>query len=273
MAGRVETAAAELGLRDLVGNALQIAVGISVHPHPEIERRAQEVIDRCWQMGERNPVLLIHDVGAGGLSNAIPEAVDHSKHGAQIELREIANAERGMSPMAIWCNEAQERYVLIVAAERVDEFKMLCERERCPVSVIGALTENEQLIVNDCEFDNRIVDMPMSMLLGNPPKLTREVARVAATETGLDLSGIALQEAALRVLRYPAVADNSFLIHIGDRSVGGLSARDQLVGPWQVPVSDVAITLAYSHRNHAWMYRDRSGSGEGTRSARSWSNQ
>ena len=210
--------------------------------NPEIERRAQEVIDRCWAMGRENPILLIHDVGAGGLSNAVPEAVDHSKRGAEIELREVDNAEPGMSPMGIWCNEAQERYVLIIGPERIEEFEALCRRERCPVSVIGTLTEDEQLIVNDREFDDRIVDMPMSMLFGNPPKLTREVERVALDSTTLDLSGIELQEAALRVLRYPAVADKSFLIHIGDRTVGGLSARDQLVGPWQVPVSDVAIT-------------------------------
>jgi len=210
--------------------------------NPEIQRRAQEVIDRCWQKGNDNPILLIHDVGAGGLSNAVPEAVDHSKHGAQIELREIDNAERGMSPMGIWCNEAQERYVLIVADERVDEFVALCERERCPVYVIGTLTDDGTLVVNDREFDNSPVDMPMDMLLGNPPKMTRDVERVAVPETRLDLSGIELQEAVSRVLRFPAVANKGFLIHIGDRTVGGLSVRDQLVGPWQVPVSDVAIT-------------------------------
>ena len=212
--------------------------------NPEMERRAQEVIDRCWQMGSNNPILLIHDVGAGGLSNAVPEAVDHSRHGAQIELRDIANAERGMSPMGIWCNEAQERYVLIVGDDRIEEFEALCERERCPVSVIGTLTNDGQLVVNDREFDNRAVDMPMDMLLGNPPKMTRDVVHVSSPETSLDLSGIELQEAVLRVLRFPAVADKSFLIHIGDRTVGGLSVRDQLVGPWQVPVSDVAITAS-----------------------------
>ncbi len=212
--------------------------------NPEMERRAQEVIDRCWQMGSDNPILLIHDVGAGGLSNAVPEAVDHSKHGAQIELREIANAERGMSPMGIWCNEAQERYVLLVGDDRIEEFEALCERERCPVSVIGTLTDDGQLVVNDREFDNRAVDMPMDMLLGNPPKMTRDVVHESLPETSLDLSGIELQEAVLRVLRFPAVADKSFLIHIGDRTVGGLSVRDQLIGPWQVPVSDVAITAS-----------------------------
>jgi phosphoribosylformylglycinamidine synthase len=210
--------------------------------NPEMERRAQEVIDRCWEMGKENPILLIHDVGAGGLSNAVPEAVDHSGHGAEVELREVDNAEPGMSPMGIWCNEAQERYVLIVGEDRVDEFRMLCERERCPVSVIGTLTGDGNLVVNDRDFGNRIVDMPMQMLLGNPPKMERDVERAPAPEEVLNLDGIELEEAALRVLRFPAVADKSFLIHIGDRTVGGLSARDQLVGPWQVPVSDVAIT-------------------------------
>ena len=210
--------------------------------NPEIERRAQEVIDRCCAMGTDSPILLIHDVGAGGLSNAVPEAVDHSKHGAEIELRDVDNAEPGMSPMGIWCNEAQERYVLIIGAERIDEFIALCRRERCPASVIGTLTEDEQLIVNDRQLDNRTVDIPMSMLLGNPPKVTREVKRELPPMVPLELSGIELEDAALRVLRFPAVADKSFLIHIGDRTVGGLSARDQMIGPWQVPVGDVAIT-------------------------------
>jgi len=233
------------------GAASSVASGISSEDldfasvqrgNPEIQRRAQEVIDRCWQMGDHNPILLIHDVGAGGLSNAVPEAVDHSKHGATIELRDVANAERGMSPMGIWCNEAQERYVLIIAADQVDEFRMLCARERCPVSIIGSLTDGGQLVVNDSEFGNRPVDMSLSMLLGNPPKMTRNVAREVPTQTNLDLSDITLQEATRRVMNFPAVADKSFLIHIGDRTVGGLSVRDQLVGPWQVPVSDVAIT-------------------------------
>jgi phosphoribosylformylglycinamidine synthase len=219
--------------------------------NPEMERRAQEVIDRCWQMGEGNPILLIHDVGAGGLSNAVPEAVDHSSLGAQIELREVDNAEPGMSPMEIWCNEAQERYVLVIDAERIEEFDALCRRERCPVSVIGTLTDDGNLTVNDRHFDQRVVDMPMQMLLGNPPKMERDVVRARPPEEPLDLGGIDLVDAALRVLRFPAVADKSFLIHIGDRTVGGLSARDQLVGPWQVPVSDVAIT--------ATSYRGRTG--------------
>ena len=212
--------------------------------NPEMERRAQEVIDRCWAMGADNPILLIHDVGAGGLSNAVPEAVDHSKRGARIELREVDNAEPGMSPMGIWCNEAQERYVLLVAQDRVEAFKAMCERERCPVSVIGELTDDGNLLVTDRDFDTNVVDMPMQMLLGNPPKMERNVERAPVQQGELDLAGIPLEEAARRVLRFPAVADKSFLIHIGDRTVGGLSVRDQLIGPWQVPVSDVAITAS-----------------------------
>ena len=212
--------------------------------NPEIERRAQEVIDRCWAMGPDNPILLIHDVGAGGLSNAVPEAVDHSKLGAVIELRDVDNAEPGMSPMAIWCNEAQERYVLVIGVDRIDDFMAMCERERCPAAVIGTLTDDGNLVVNDRHFGRRVVDMPMAMLLGNPPHMERDVRRVRPAEDTLDLSDIEFEDAALRVLRFPAVADKSFLIHIGDRTVGGLTARDQLVGPWQVPVADVAITAS-----------------------------
>jgi len=212
--------------------------------NPEMERRAQEVIDRCCAMGDDNPILLIHDVGAGGLSNAVPEAVDHSKHGANLELRNVPNAERGMSPMAIWCNEAQERYVLIVSPDRTEEFAHLCARENCPHAVIGKLTKEERLIVSDSEFDNRAVDMPMEMLLGKAPKMTRDVQRLVRPTSTLDLDGIDLEEAIFRVLQFPAVADKTFLIHIGDRTVGGLCVRDQFVGPWQVPVSDVAITAS-----------------------------
>jgi phosphoribosylformylglycinamidine synthase len=212
--------------------------------NPEIERRAQEVIDRCWAMAEQNPILLIHDVGAGGLSNAVPEAVDHSHLGARVELRDVPNAEPGMSPMAIWCNEAQERYVLVIADDRVEAFLKLCERERCPAAVIGTLTGDRRLVVTDREFGNCVVDMPMQMLLGKTPRTTRNVTRLQPVRKHLDLDGIELEEAVFRVLRFPAVADKSFLIHIGDRTVGGLSVRDQLVGPWQVPVSDVAITAS-----------------------------
>jgi phosphoribosylformylglycinamidine synthase len=212
--------------------------------NPEMERRAQEVIDQCTAMGTQNPILLIHDVGAGGLSNAVPEAVDHSKHGAQVELRDVPNAEPGMSPMSIWCNEAQERYVLLIDPERTEEFENICVRERCPFAVIGNLTADPQLIVSDREFGNRVVDMPMEMLLGKPPKMIRDVTRIELPKTELSLDGIELEDAVYRVLRFPAVADKTFLIHIGDRTVGGLCVRDQLVGPWQVPVSDVAITAS-----------------------------
>ena len=167
--------------------------------NPEMERRAQEVIDRCWAMGSDNPILLIHDVGAGGLSNAVPEAVDHSKHGARIDLREIANAETGMSPMGIWCNEAQERYVLIIADDQVEAFSALCERERCPLSVIGTLTDDGRLVVSDSVFANRPVDMSMDVLLGNPPKMVRNVTRLPSHETEIDLSKIDLERAVLQI--------------------------------------------------------------------------
>ncbi len=212
--------------------------------NPEMERRAQEVIDSCCWMGTNNPILLIHDIGAGGLSNAVPEAVDHSGHGARVELRDVPNAEPGMSPMGIWCNEAQERYVLIIAEDRIGEFEKICSRERCPHAVIGTLTDDGQLVVSDRELGNNSIDMPMEMLLGKTPKMTRNVARSVLLQQDIDLSDIELEHAALTVLKFPAVADKSFLIHIGDRTVGGLSVRDQLVGPWQIPVSDVAITAS-----------------------------
>ena len=212
--------------------------------NPEMERRAQEVIDRCTSVGDKTPILLIHDIGAGGLSNAIPEAVDHSKHGAFLELREVDNAEPGMSPMGIWCNEAQERYVLVINKERRQEFITICERERCPFSLVGDLNDTKQLTLNDRHFENKVVDIPMEVLLGKPPKMKRNVERIKRDSTALDLDNIQIDEAVYRVLKFPAVADKSFLIHIGDRTVGGLSVRDQLVGPWQVPVSDMAITAS-----------------------------
>jgi phosphoribosylformylglycinamidine synthase len=209
--------------------------------NPEIQRRAQEVIDRCWAMGPENPILLIHDVGAGGLSNALPEVIDHSSLGGRIELREVPNDEPGMSPMAIWCNEAQERYVLAIAPERLGEFAAICARERCPWAAVGETTAERQLRVTDRLFGNAPVDMPVEVLLGKPPRMTRNVARVARRGDALP-GPVELREAALRVLSFPAVADKTFLVTIGDRSVGGLTARDQMVGPWQVPVADVAVT-------------------------------
>ena len=209
--------------------------------NPEIQRRAQEVIDRCWAMGDDNPIMLIHDVGAGGLSNALPEVIDHSGLGGRIELREVPNDEPGMSPMAIWCNEAQERYVLAVAADRIEDFAALCARERCPWAVVGETTAERRLLVSDRQFGNTPVDMPVEVLLGKPPRMTRSVERVARRGDALPVV-TDLREAARRVLQLPAVADKTFLVTIGDRSVGGFTARDQMVGPWQVPVADVAVT-------------------------------
>jgi phosphoribosylformylglycinamidine synthase len=212
--------------------------------NPEMQRRAQEVIDHCWSLGERNPVLLIHDVGAGGLSNAVPESVAHDGHGALIDLRRVPSAESGMSPMELWCNEAQERYVLIVAATAIERFGAIAARERCPYAVIGEIDASGRLKVDDPLFHNSPVDMPLEVLLGKPPRLTRDVASVAPLRRRFDAAGIDLSEALYRVLRLPAVADKTFLITIGDRTVGGLISRDQLVGRWQVPVSDVGVTLA-----------------------------
>jgi len=211
--------------------------------NPEMQRRAQEVIDRCWQMGENNPILSIHDVGAGGMSNALPELVHGGGRGANFELRKIPLDETGMSPKQIWCNESQERYVLAIAPERLEEFRAFCERERCPFAVVGVAAEDDQLIVHDTEFNNDPVSMPLSVLLGKPPKMTRNVAREIPRLTSFDSSGLDLREAIERVLRLPSVASKTFLISIGDRTVGGMTARDQMVGPWQVPVADVAVTL------------------------------
>ncbi|MEQ1534142.1 MAG: phosphoribosylformylglycinamidine synthase [Sideroxydans sp.] len=215
--------------------------------NPEMQRRAQEVIDRCWQLGDNNPILSIHDVGAGGISNALPELVHGGGKGARFELRNVPNEERGMTPMQIWSNESQERYVLAIPAERLDEFAAMCERERCPFAVLGKAISEDQLIVHDEEFANNAVDMPLSVLLGKPPKMTRNVKREQVKLPAFDTSNIMLKEAIERVLRLPSVADKTFLISIGDRTVGGFTARDQMVGPWQVPVADVAVTtLGYN---------------------------
>ncbi|HEU4709730.1 MAG TPA: phosphoribosylformylglycinamidine synthase, partial [Methylophilaceae bacterium] len=211
--------------------------------NPELERRAQEVIDRCWQLGENNPILSIHDVGAGGLSNAFPELVNDAGVGALFQLRNIHNEEPGMSPRELWSNEAQERYVMAVAKVDLPRFEEICRRERCPFAVIGYATEERHLTVEDSHFGNKPVDMDLSVLLGKPPKMTREVVHVQRSFPEFDASNINLAEAAERVLRLPGVADKTFLISIGDRTVGGLTARDQMVGPWQVPVADVAVTL------------------------------
>jgi len=210
--------------------------------NPEIERRCQEVIDQCWQRGEANPISFIHDVGAGGLSNAMPELVKDGGRGGKFDLRAVPNDEPGMSPLAIWCNESQERYVLAVAPANLAEFAAICERERCPYAVIGEATEAMHLTVHDEHFGNDPVDLPMPVLFGKPPKMLREYRTAAAQLPALDLSGIELREAAYRVLQLPAVASKKFLITIGDRTVTGLVTRDQFVGPWQVPVADLAVT-------------------------------
>ena len=216
----------------------------------EIQRRAQEVIDTCWEMGDQNPIVLIHDVGAGGLSNAVPEAVAHSNRGARVDLRQVPSAEPGMTPMEIWCNEAQERYVLCVEAAALDEFAAIAARERCPFAVIGELDDSGVLVVSDPLFNDDPVNMPIEVLLGKAPRMTRDVRSVEPRRLAFDVSQIDLRDAAYRVLRLPAVADKTFLITIGDRTVGGLISRDQLVGPWQVPVSDVAVTVA-DHEGYA----------------------
>ncbi|WP_108650195.1 phosphoribosylformylglycinamidine synthase [Dongshaea marina] len=212
--------------------------------NPEVERRCQEVIDRCWQMGDENPILFIHDVGAGGLSNAMPELVSDAGRGGKFELRDIACDEPGMSPLEIWCNESQERYVLAVSPDQLELFSALCERERAPFAVIGEATEEQQLLLNDELFDNQPIDLPLDLLLGSTPKMELDVTRREIPAKPLKLGGLSLGEAAERVLRLPVVADKSFLITIGDRSVTGLVARDQMVGPWQVPVANCAVTAA-----------------------------
>ncbi|MFW2355029.1 phosphoribosylformylglycinamidine synthase, partial [Hydrogenophaga sp.] len=256
--------------------------------NPEIERRAQEVINHCWQQGANNPILAIHDVGAGGLSNAFPELTNDAGRGARFDLRAVPLEESGLAPKEIWCNESQERYVLAIAPESLETFKAFCERERCPFAVIGVATEERQLVLGDVNLplpplgegrdggaraddatssvppphpspsgggrgetfppsgggSQNAVDMPMNVLLGKPPKMHRDVKTVARTPTPLDLTGVDLQKAVIDVLSHPTVASKRFLITIGDRTVGGLSHRDQMVGPWQVPVADCAVTLA-----------------------------
>ncbi|MEA5444474.1 phosphoribosylformylglycinamidine synthase [Gammaproteobacteria bacterium AB-CW1] len=212
--------------------------------NPEIQRRCQEVIDRCWALGEGNPILSIHDVGAGGLSNAIPEILDDAGRGGRIDLRRIPSVEPGMSPMGIWCNEAQERYVLAVSEADLARFEAICRRERCPYADVGEATADPQLTVVDSHFGNQPVDMPMEVLLGKPPKMSRDTRRAQPSPLGFETEGLDLTRAVEAVLAHPTVADKRFLITIGDRTVGGLSVRDQMVGPWQVPVADAAVTLA-----------------------------
>jgi len=212
--------------------------------NPEMERRCQEVIDRCWQMGESNPIAFIHDVGAGGLSNAFPELVKDGGRGGNFELRNINNDEPGMSPLGVWSNESQERYVLAVQPENMALFKALCERERCPFAVVGEATQEDHLRLGDTHFENEPVDLPMEVLFGKAPKMHRSVERVAYEIEDFDTTDIEMADAVNRVLALPAVASKSFLITIGDRTITGQVARDQMVGPWQVPVADCAVTTA-----------------------------
>jgi phosphoribosylformylglycinamidine synthase len=232
--------------------------------NPEIERRAQEVINQCWQAGANNPILAIHDVGAGGLSNAFPELVNDAGRGARFDLRAVPLEESGLAPKEIWCNESQERYVMAIAPESLEAFKAICERERCPFSVVGVTTDEKQLVLADTSFraevskrplanqpfdtsgrtDSLPVDMPMNVLLGKPPKMTRDVKTVKRQIPALNLTGMDLQKAVIDVLAHPTVASKRFLITIGDRTVGGFTHRDPMVGPWQVPVADCAVTLA-----------------------------
>ncbi|MBE0363175.1 phosphoribosylformylglycinamidine synthase [Pseudoalteromonas ulvae UL12] len=212
--------------------------------NPEMERRCQEVIDKCWQLGDANPIAFIHDVGAGGISNAFPELVSDGGRGGKFELRNVPNDEPGMAPHEIWCNESQERYVMAVAAEDFARFEEICKRERAQYAVIGEATEELHLTVSDNHFDNNPVDLPLEVLLGKAPKMHREVTSLQAKGEALNVSNIDLDEAAKRLLRLPAIAEKTFLITIGDRTVTGLVARDQMVGPWQVPVADCAVTAA-----------------------------
>ena len=255
-------------------NAAELDFDSVQRGNPEIERRAQEVINHCWQQGAANPILAIHDVGAGGLSNAFPELTNDAGRGARFDLRSVPLEESGMAPKEIWCNESQERYVLAIAPESLAQFTAFCERERCPFAVVGVATDERQLVVGDVDLplplpgegwdggsnarsvpppqpsperggsNSQPVDMPMDVLLGKPPKMLRDVKTVARQFKPLDLTGVELQKAAIDVLSHPTVASKRFLSTIGDRTVGGLTHRDQMVGPWQVPVADCAVTLA-----------------------------
>ena len=216
--------------------------------NPEMERRCQEVIDRCWQLGDENPILFIHDVGAGGLSNAFPELVSDGGRGGNFELRNVPNDERSMAPHEIWCNESQERYVLAVNDEQLPLFEKICARERAPFAVVGKATEEEHLTVTDSHFagtdKDTPIDLPLDVLLGKTPKIIKDVQSVPTAGNELDLADVDVAEAAERLLRLPAIAEKTFLITIGDRSVTGMVNRDQMVGPWQVPVADCGVTAA-----------------------------
>ena len=228
--------------------------------NPEIQRRAQEVIDRCSARWNQNPILLVHDVGAGGLSNAVPEAVAHTPgRGAVIDLAAIPNDEPGMSPMELWCNESQERYVLCIDAAKLDDFAAICERERCPFAVVGEIDDTGVLVLEDRKNGTRPVDLPLEVLLGKAPKMQRDVRRTTPPAAPFGTGTLDVRDAAYRLLRFPAIADKTFLITIGDRTVGGMISRDPMVGPWQVPVADVAVTLAdyFGHAGEAMAMGER----------------
>ena len=215
--------------------------------NPEMQRRCQEVINQCVAFAEDNPILSIHDIGAGGLSNAVPEIIHDAGKGGFFELRKVNNAELGMSPMEIWCNEAQERYVLAVKEDQLELVMALCERERCPYSIIGYASDNEDLLIDDQLLQTKVVDIPMDVLFGKAPKVFREAKHITMPKSPLKKSRIEIQDAVDRLLRLPTIASKKFLITIADRSITGLVARDQMVGPWQVPVADVAVTLSDYH--------------------------
>lgn len=229
-------------------NAAELDFDSVQRGNPEIERRAQEVINHCWQQGDKNPILAIHDVGAGGISNAFPELTNDAGRGARFDLRAVKLEESGLAPKEIWSNESQERYVMAIAPESLAQFTAFCERERCPFAVIGTATEERQLVLEDTAVESGDqkfpVDMPMEVLLGKPPKMHKDVTTVTRDLPAIDLTGVPLEKAVIEVLAHPTVASKRFLITIGDRAVGGLTHRDQMVGPWQVPVADVAVTLA-----------------------------
>lgn len=227
--------------------------------NPEIERRCQEVIDQCWQLDERNPIAFIHDVGAGGLSNAFPELVKDGGCGGRFQLRKVPSDEPGMSPLELWCNESQERYVMAVKLEDLPVFEAICQRERCPYAVVGEASEERRILLEDSHFNNHPIDLPMPVLFGKPPKMHREAEAYHGASQAINLDGISLSAAIERVLRHPTVASKKFLITIGDRFVGGMVVRDQMVGPWQVPVADCAVTTsAYdSYRGEAMAMGER----------------
>ena len=212
--------------------------------NPEMERRCQEVIDCCWQMGSKNPILFIHDVGAGGLSNALPELVNDGDRGGVFQLRDVPNDEPGMSPYEIWCNESQERYVLAVSEEDFPTFEAICKRERAQFAVVGTAIEERRLELDDSYFNNKPIDLPTDVLLGKPPRMHKNVKSLKADGREFSTSHIQLHDAADRLLRLPTIAEKTFLITIGDRTVTGMVSRDQMVGPWQVPVADNAVTTA-----------------------------